>query len=129
MTALIFSRSLPRFSARLTSRRNCPDRTGVSTSDAQVLEKLAGGSEALAFALFEFGYRLARRDVRRFHRKGKRLVRGDPISSVRLASGDVCVLAGASRRAYHGVDRIIGGSSRLIEGGGRISLTLRRAAP
>ena len=57
------------------------------------------------------------------------LARGDPTTSVRLASGDVCVLAGASRRAYHGVDRIIAGSSRLIEGGGRISLTLRRAAP
>jgi alkylated DNA repair protein (DNA oxidative demethylase) len=53
--------------------------------------------------------------------------RGDPTTSVRLASGDVCILAGASRRAYHGVDRIIAGSSRLIEGGGRISLTLRRA--
>ena len=55
--------------------------------------------------------------------------RRDPTRSVRLASGDVCVLGGASRRAYHGVDRIIGGSSRLIEGGGRINLTLRRAMP
>jgi alkylated DNA repair protein (DNA oxidative demethylase) len=53
--------------------------------------------------------------------------RGDPTRSVRLASGDVCVLGGASRLAYHGVDRIIAGSSRLIEGGGRINLTLRRA--
>jgi DNA oxidative demethylase len=55
--------------------------------------------------------------------------RRDPTASVRLASGDICVLGGASRRAFHGVDRIIAGSSRLIEGGGRISLTLRRAAP
>ena len=55
--------------------------------------------------------------------------RRDPTRSVRLASGDVCVLGGASRRAYHGVDRIIAGSSRLIEGGGRINLTLRRALP
>ena len=55
--------------------------------------------------------------------------RRDPTRAVRLASGDVCVLGGASRRAYHGVDRIIGGSSRLIEGGGRINLTLRRAMP
>lgn len=53
--------------------------------------------------------------------------RGDPTRTVRLASGDVCVLAGAARRAYHGVDRIIPGSSRLVPGGGRINLTLRRA--
>ncbi len=57
------------------------------------------------------------------------LTRGEPTTSVRLASGDLCVLAGDSRRAYHGVDRIMEGSSRLIEGGGRINLTLRRAEP
>ena len=33
---------------------------------------------------------------------------------IRLASGDVVVLGGEARRAYHGVDRIIAGSSRLI---------------
>ncbi|MDR3510147.1 MAG: alpha-ketoglutarate-dependent dioxygenase AlkB [Caulobacteraceae bacterium] len=55
--------------------------------------------------------------------------RGDPTRTVRLSSGDVCVLAGASRRAYHGVDRILAGSSRLVPGGGRINLTLRRARP
>lgn len=55
--------------------------------------------------------------------------RGDPTRTVRLASGDVCVLAGAARRAHHGVDRILAGSSRLIPGGGRINLTLRRASP
>jgi alkylated DNA repair protein (DNA oxidative demethylase) len=52
--------------------------------------------------------------------------RGDPSRTLRLASGDICVLAGASRRFYHGVDRILSGSSRLIPGGGRINLTLRR---
>jgi alkylated DNA repair protein (DNA oxidative demethylase) len=52
--------------------------------------------------------------------------RRDPTRSLRLRSGDVVVLAGASRRAYHGVDRIYPGTSRLIEGGGRINLTLRR---
>lgn len=57
------------------------------------------------------------------------LRRGDPTGQIRLASGDVCVLGGASRRAYHGVDRIIPGSSRLLPGGGRLNLTLRRAAP
>lgn len=58
-------------------------------------------------------------------------VRSDPTRSVRLASGDVCVLGGASRRAYHGVDRILNNTSRLLpqagfRGGGRINLTLRR---
>ena len=52
-----------------------------------------------------------------------------PTASVRLASGDVCVLSGEARLAFHGVDRILEGSSRLIPDGGRINLTLRRAAP
>jgi alkylated DNA repair protein (DNA oxidative demethylase) len=53
--------------------------------------------------------------------------RGDPTRSVRLSSGDVCVLSGEARLAHHGVDRILPGSSRLIPGGGRLNLTLRRA--
>jgi len=57
------------------------------------------------------------------------LSRKDPTRSLRLASGDVCLLAGEARLAYHGIDRIIPGSSRLVPGGGRINLTLRRAAP
>jgi alkylated DNA repair protein (DNA oxidative demethylase) len=57
------------------------------------------------------------------------LKRGDPTGQLRLASGDVCVLGGAARLAYHGVDRILAGSSRLLPGGGRINLTLRRARP
>jgi len=52
--------------------------------------------------------------------------RSDATSSMRLASGDVVVLGGRSRRAYHGVDRIYPDSSTLIPGGGRINLTLRR---
>lgn len=52
--------------------------------------------------------------------------RSDPTSSMRLASGDVVVLGGRSRRAYHGVDRIWPDSSTLVPGGGRINLTLRR---
>jgi alkylated DNA repair protein (DNA oxidative demethylase) len=55
------------------------------------------------------------------------LARGGPTSSVRLASGDVCLMAGAARLAFHGVDRVLAGSSRLVPGGGRINLTLRRA--
>ena len=57
------------------------------------------------------------------------LRRSDPTGQIRLASGDVCVLGGEARRAYPGVDRIIAGSSRLLPGGGRLNLTLRRAAP
>jgi alkylated DNA repair protein (DNA oxidative demethylase) len=53
-------------------------------------------------------------------------LRSDPTRSVRLASGDVCMLGGAARRAYHGVDRIMNGTSRLIPKGGRINLTVRR---
>jgi alkylated DNA repair protein (DNA oxidative demethylase) len=54
------------------------------------------------------------------------LERSGPTSSMRLASGDVIVLGGQARRAYHGVDRIYPDSSTLIPGGGRINLTLRR---
>ena len=54
--------------------------------------------------------------------------RGDPTRSLRLASGDVCLLAGDARLAFHGVDRTIAGSSSLVPGGGRINLTLRKAA-
>lgn len=54
--------------------------------------------------------------------------RSDPSASLRLASGDVCLLGGEARLAHHGIDRVLGGSSRLVPGGGRINLTLRRAA-
>jgi len=62
------------------------------------------------------------------------LRRRDPTRSVRLASGDVMLLAGAARDRHHGVDRILAGSSRLLDecgfgGGGRINLTLRRVTP
>jgi alkylated DNA repair protein (DNA oxidative demethylase) len=53
--------------------------------------------------------------------------RKHPTRSFRLASGDICVLAGTSRGAFHGVDRILAGGSRLIADGGRLNLTLRRA--
>jgi len=52
--------------------------------------------------------------------------RGGPTSSVRLASGDVILFGGVARLAWHGIDRILPGSSRLLPGGGRLSLTLRR---
>jgi len=52
--------------------------------------------------------------------------RNDPTQSFRLESGDVVVLGGQSRLAFHGVDRIYPGSSTLLKNGGRINLTLRR---
>lgn len=52
--------------------------------------------------------------------------RGDPTHSIRLHSGDVVVLGGQGRLAFHGVDRIYLGTSTLLKNGGRISLTLRR---
>jgi len=55
--------------------------------------------------------------------------RRDPTRSFRLASGDVLVLKDQARHSYHGVDRIIAGSSSLLAEGGRFNLTLRRVRP
>ena len=54
------------------------------------------------------------------------LKRSDPTCSLRLASGDAVVLGGEGRLAFHGVDRILPGTSTLLAEGGRINLTLRR---
>lgn len=52
--------------------------------------------------------------------------RRDRTTSITLNSGDVIAFGGESRLAYHGIDRVIAGSSLLISDGGRINLTLRR---
>jgi alkylated DNA repair protein (DNA oxidative demethylase) len=52
--------------------------------------------------------------------------RKDPTMSFRLNSGDAVVLGGQSRLAFHGIDRIFAGTSRLLPEGGRFNLTLRR---
>jgi len=61
------------------------------------------------------------------------LQRRAPTRSFPLASGDVVVLEGRSRLAYHGIDRIEAGSSDLLAPyfprGGRINVTLRRVRP
>lgn len=59
-----------------------------------------------------------------FHVGGLR--RSDPKQRITLKSGDVVVLGGAARLAYHGIDRILPGTSDLLPEGGRINLTLRR---
>jgi alkylated DNA repair protein (DNA oxidative demethylase) len=58
--------------------------------------------------------------------KDGKWARGGATKSVKLASGDVILFGGVARLAYHGIDRTVPGSSRLVPGGGRLSLTLRR---
>lgn len=70
------------------------------------------------------------------------LKRSDPSRSLTLESGDMFLLAGPGRLAYHGIDRIkrrapnlldganlCGGVGAGPQGGGRLSLTLRIAGP
>ena len=52
--------------------------------------------------------------------------RDSPTRSFRLRSGDAMSLGGPARLAFHGVDRIVAGTSTLLPEGGRINLTLRR---
>ncbi len=52
--------------------------------------------------------------------------RRDKTRSFKLASGDALVMGGASRLAFHGVDRIYPATSTILKDGGRINLTLRR---
>lgn len=59
-----------------------------------------------------------------FHVGGLR--RSDPKQRLVLRSGDVFVLGGAARLAYHGIDRIHADTSSLLPEGGRFNLTLRR---
>lgn len=67
-------------------------------------------------------------DTARFRIGG--LSRRDPTRLFDLASGDVVLLGGEARLAYHGVDRIKAGTSDMLldrfPEGGRINLTLRR---
>lgn len=59
--------------------------------------------------------------------------RKGPTQTTILTSGDVMLLSGETRLAFHGVDKIFPGTSDLLSthpgmfsGGGRINLTLRR---
>jgi DNA oxidative demethylase len=52
--------------------------------------------------------------------------RNDKTRKLELRSGDVLLLDGEDRLAYHGIDRILPGTSDLLEEGGRFNLTLRR---
>jgi DNA oxidative demethylase len=52
--------------------------------------------------------------------------RGGKTSTLKLQSGDVLVMGGEARLCYHGVDRVMTGTSTLLKDGGRINLTLRK---
>ena len=43
--------------------------------------------------------------------------------------GDAFVFGGASRLAFHGIDRVLAGTSTLLAEGGRFNLTMRRVTP
>ncbi|MDP3746048.1 MAG: alpha-ketoglutarate-dependent dioxygenase AlkB [Phenylobacterium sp.] len=111
--------------AELADPRTPPDACLVNFYDAQARMSLHQDRDEADFGFPVLSVSLG--DTAVFRVGG--LKRADPTRSVRLASGDVCLLAGEARLIHHGVDRILPGSSRLIPGGGRINLTLRRAAP
>ena len=52
--------------------------------------------------------------------------RRDPTQRFELKSGDVVVLGGEDRLAFHGIERVLAGTSDLLPEGGRLNLTLRR---
>ena len=52
--------------------------------------------------------------------------RGGPTQTLILESGDVLVFGGPARKMFHGVDKIMAGTSTLLSPPGRINLTLRR---
>ena len=62
-------------------------------------------------------------DTARFRIGGTK--RADPTQSVDLTSGDVLILSGEGRLVFHGIDRVLGGTSTLLDQGGRLNLTLR----
>lgn len=51
--------------------------------------------------------------------------RAGATNSVWLRSGDVVVMGGEARLAYHGIDRVRPDTSMLLRDGGRINLTCR----
>lgn len=56
------------------------------------------------------------------------IVRSGATQSIRLGSGDIVVMGGASRLCFHGVDKIYPNTSTLLKNAGRINLTLRRVS-
>ncbi len=52
--------------------------------------------------------------------------RGGKTQTLKLVSGDVLVMGGDARLCFHGIDRVLSGTSTLLKEGGRINLTMRR---
>ncbi len=52
--------------------------------------------------------------------------RGGKTATLKLSSGDVVVMGGKARLCFHGIDRVLTGTSTLLKEDGRINLTLRR---
>ena len=70
-------------------------------------------------------------DTATFHIGGSK--RTDPKTRIKLLSGDVLVMGGPARLAFHGVDRVHAGTSKLdLTAFGadccRINLTMRRVS-
>jgi alkylated DNA repair protein (DNA oxidative demethylase) len=57
---------------------------------------------------------------------GSNRSRKDPLKGIILRSGDVLILHGDSRLAYHGVQRILPRTSNLLKNYGRLNLTIRQ---
>jgi alkylated DNA repair protein (DNA oxidative demethylase) len=57
---------------------------------------------------------------------GSNRSRKDPLTEILLRSGDVVILHGDSRLAYHSVKQIIPNSSNLLKNNGRLNLTVRQ---
>lgn len=56
-------------------------------------------------------------------------VRQDRVERVALESGDVVVMSGPIRMAYHGIDRLLPTLGSVTEDGSRLSVTVRRVDP
>lgn len=52
--------------------------------------------------------------------------RGGETTALKLHSGDALVFGGPARLVYHGIDRILAGTSTLLGTDGRVNITLRR---
>jgi uncharacterized protein GlcG (DUF336 family) len=74
------------------------------------------------------GSSLARFDIARGKAKGALAFNTGTRELEKLASGNVLVMGGESRLCFHGIDRIMPGTSTLLKDGGRINLTMRRVS-
>ena len=55
------------------------------------------------------------------------LDRRDQTHRLKLSSGDLVILGGEMRKAYHGIARLYPETSTLVREGGRFNITLRKA--